>query len=96
MTSTYRWSVRRLLLWQENNSETAKFLRGDRADVVWAAWTAWSECSLTCGQGVRSRYRDCVSSGHKEQRGLDVQTLDHQQCDGRASDFVVCTENVTI
>jgi len=63
-----------------------------RREGVWAAWTAWSECSLTCGRGVLSRYRDCVAADDDGQRGSMTQTLD--QCHGRDSDFVVCTENV--
>ncbi|GFS34449.1 thrombospondin type-1 domain-containing protein 1 [Trichonephila inaurata madagascariensis] len=30
--------------------------------ATWNDWGPWSECSSTCGQGVQSRYRLCVSS----------------------------------
>lgn len=27
----------------------------------WLAWAAWSECSKTCGEGKRERWRGCPS-----------------------------------
>jgi len=81
----------------QNSSEAAQFGRTMRreAEGAWTPWTEWSGCSLTCGRGVRSRYRDCISADRDGQRRLVAQTSDRRQCDGRASDFVVCTENVT-
>ena len=76
----------------QESSETVELRRTMRREVVWTVWTAWSECSLTCGRGVRSRYRDCVAADDEVQRGL---VTGARQCDGRASDFIVCTENVT-
>ncbi|XP_029005418.1 SCO-spondin [Betta splendens] len=30
-------------------------------DAQWSSWTPWSQCSLSCGPGLQSRYRFCSS-----------------------------------
>lgn len=27
----------------------------------WSVWTKWTECSRTCGKGVKSRSRECIN-----------------------------------
>jgi hypothetical protein len=59
---------------------------------VWAQWSEWSGCSMTCGPGTRYRYRECVAAeGDRE----PAATQDGYQCGGKDADYVVCVERVT-
>ncbi|KAH3884725.1 hypothetical protein DPMN_008711 [Dreissena polymorpha] len=56
-------------------------------DGVWNAWTAWNECSHTCGYGNRNRSRTCRGPFHDgaECPGLpdDVETCNAFSCPGK-------------
>ncbi|KAL4635075.1 hemicentin-1 [Arapaima gigas] len=51
-------------------------------DGSWSEWTAWEECSNTCGQGNRTRVRTC--SNPPAQHG-------GRPCEGKAVEAVVCS-----
>ena len=34
-----------------------------QAGAEWTPWGEWGECSSTCGEGVRSRWRRCTDGG---------------------------------
>ncbi|XP_052221435.1 coadhesin-like isoform X2 [Dreissena polymorpha] len=48
-------------------------------DGVWNAWTAWNECSHTCGYGNRNRSRTCRGPFH-----------DGAECPGLPDDVETC------
>ncbi|MCJ8749980.1 hypothetical protein PDJAM_G00193750 [Pangasius djambal] len=51
-------------------------------DGQWSEWTAWEECSRTCGQGNRTRVRTC--SKPPAQHG-------GRTCEGQAVEVIMCS-----
>uniref|UniRef100_A0A8D3EE01 SCO-spondin n=1 Tax=Scophthalmus maximus TaxID=52904 RepID=A0A8D3EE01_SCOMX len=49
-----------------------------QATCVWSSWSSWASCSVTCGQGQRTRYRSMVP----ETEGADCQfeEVQHKSC----------------
>ncbi|KAG5268284.1 hypothetical protein AALO_G00210820 [Alosa alosa] len=50
-------------------------------DGGWSAWTSWTDCTKSCGGGVKSRRRDC---DHPPPQGHG------DYCEGRASEIISC------
>ncbi|XP_048355479.1 thrombospondin type-1 domain-containing protein 1 [Sphaerodactylus townsendi] len=48
----------------------------------WSVWQAWSPCSVTCGDGVRERYRECLAS---------FPVLLKQGCNGKNQEISPCS-----
>ena len=53
--------------------------------IGWGEWSAYSSCTVSCGDGQRSRLRFC-SDG---QGGIDQNT---DGCEGDASEVISCNE----
>ncbi|KAK6731433.1 hypothetical protein RB195_007728 [Necator americanus] len=53
-------------LWKSTcvNTEPAPVI-----NATWGSWSAWSECSATCGESIQKRYRFCENPEPK--RGVD-------------------------
>ncbi|XP_071373120.1 hemicentin-1, partial [Centroberyx affinis] len=51
-------------------------------DGNWSEWSAWEECSRTCGQGNRTRVRTC--SNPPAQHG-------GRPCEGKAVEVIMCS-----
>ncbi|XP_015186085.1 PREDICTED: ADAMTS-like protein 4 isoform X2 [Polistes dominula] len=47
--------------------------RENRVSGSWGTWSSWSECSRTCGTGIQSQSRECVST-RKELRKRSLLT----------------------
>jgi len=53
-------------------------------DGGWSEWSAWDECSSTCGQGQRSRSRECIApTPAYGGRMCDGDSLQVEQCNQR-------------
>jgi len=50
----------------------------------WGRWGPWSQCSVTCGSGTKTRTRSCIGTGCV---GKSVKT---KTCNKRACDVQVC------
>ena len=53
----------------------------------WSIWVGWSECSVTCGYGNRSRSRTCTSLGTYK-GGL--------RCLGHPNQYMPCNESMCL
>lgn len=47
----------------------------------WSCWTDWSECSVSCGVGVRTRKRECLDSDTCEGPRLVREVCDMPSCE---------------
>ncbi|TKS88049.1 SCO-spondin Precursor [Collichthys lucidus] len=50
-----------------------------QASCIWSSWSSWAACSVSCGQGQRTRYRSLIP----ETEGVDCQfeEVQHKTCD---------------
>ncbi|XP_053329114.1 properdin [Spea bombifrons] len=46
----------------------------------WTEWGAWSACSVSCKEGIRSRRRSCIGQGDCNGSNLEVQACSLQDC----------------
>ena len=56
-----------------------RFICLGRIDSSWGSWNNWSQCSQTCGGGIKSRERNCDSGRGK--------------CKGRSFESTICNKN---
>ena len=50
-------------------------------DGEWGSWKPWFECSVTCGQGVQNRTRECDSPSPED---------GGQYCEGKKYEVRAC------
>ena len=58
-------------------------------DGVWAGWSPWTPCNVTCGMGYQSRVRSC---NNPKQGGAPCMGdgVDTRKCPHDDSQIVVC------
>lgn len=54
---------------------------GSTVEGQWSCWTEWSECSATCGVGVRTRTRECLGQESCNGPRLDRETCEMASCE---------------
>ncbi|XP_046333476.2 A disintegrin and metalloproteinase with thrombospondin motifs adt-2-like [Haliotis rufescens] len=57
-----------------------------QADGTWSQWSAWSTCSVTCGQGERRRSRTCIS-GFCSGQDFQIQQCAENPCSTSAPEW---------
>ncbi|XP_035688793.1 SCO-spondin-like [Branchiostoma floridae] len=54
-------------------------------DGVWSNWGPWSDCSVTCGVGTRTRNRTCMARARVGEADCDGPAQETQQCTAELS-----------
>ena len=52
----------------------------EHACPTWSSWGSWSDCSVTCGKGMRSRDRTCPVNGACVGNEDEVQYCGSTEC----------------
>ncbi|KAH3778802.1 thrombospondin-2-like isoform X1 [Dreissena polymorpha] len=71
---------------QQCKTKVEDLIKSDPCPVNggWSDWSAWSDCSTTCGTGLSRRSRACFNP---------APSLLGQQCDGDSNDYSLCYSN---
>ncbi|ELU02418.1 hypothetical protein CAPTEDRAFT_208842, partial [Capitella teleta] len=83
---THNTTCNRILKGEISN-QTIALLYGVHTEVCipdvdgqWGEWTTWSRCSASCGQGTKSRTRQCVRQMGNGRACADSSNLQHELC----------------
>lgn len=62
---------------------------------LWTCWSDWSPCSVSCGVGMRSRTRTCLSiiDDHKSncrETSVEYEKCEKPSCDCKFTSFRLC------
>lgn len=55
----------------------------------WAPWTAWTQCTASCGGGVREMRRDCLNGSKCIGADTKLKHCNEEECPGKQIAYIL-------
>jgi len=62
------------------------------SEFIWSEWSEYSDCSTTCGHGIKSRTRECLNPHNNETLGFycnggneQIEDCQNPECDANGN-----------
>ena len=53
------------------------------SEPSWASWAAWTECSVSCGGGVKEMRRECLNGSKCVGANTKLELCNEKECPGK-------------
>ena len=68
----------------ESPAKMNRFIDDNKLSSAWSSWTVWSECSVTCGDGVSIRQRSCLAETNMATEVCTEKREERKECVSQA------------